>query len=185
MSEALDRYRALADDFSARVNTVPAAAWSNQSPCEEWKARDVVAHVIGVQRHCLSVLDGTPEPSGDPGDVVSAWAAARSDVETALADPDRAGRVVESPFGKMPFEVLVGRFVSTDLLVHTWDLSRATGLEERINADAVAHAYAGLKPMDAMLRGSGMFKDKVPPPAGADLQTEFLCFVGRDAAPLR
>jgi uncharacterized protein (TIGR03086 family) len=181
MSEVLDRYRALADDFSARVNTVPPAAWSNQSPCEEWTARDVVAHVIGVQRH---FLDGTPEPSGDPGDVVPAWAAARSDVEAALADPDRAGRVVETPFGTMPFEVLVGRFIALDLLVHTWDLSRATGLDERINADAVGHAYEAIMPMDAMLRGAGMFKDKVTPPAGADLQTEFLCFLGRDAAPL-
>jgi uncharacterized protein (TIGR03086 family) len=184
MSDLLDRYRALADDFSARVNTVPAAAWSNQSPCEEWTARDVVTHVIGIHRHFLSVLDGTPEPSSDPGDVVPAWAAARSDVETALADPERAGRVVETPFGAVPFEVFVGRFMSVDLLVHTWDLSRATGLDERLNADAVVHAYEGLKPMDAMLRGPGMFRDKVTPPAGADLQTEFLCFLGRDAAPL-
>jgi hypothetical protein len=38
--------------------------------------------------------------------------------------------------------------------------------------------------MDAMLLGPGRFKDKVTPPAGADLQTEFLCFLGRDAAPL-
>jgi hypothetical protein len=54
----------------------------------------------------------------------------------------------------------------------------------RINADAVGHAYEGLKPMDGMLRGPGTFKDKVMPLAGADLQTEFLCFLGRDAAPL-
>jgi uncharacterized protein (TIGR03086 family) len=184
MSEVLDRYRTLADDFSARVNTVPAASWSNQSPCEGWTARDVVAHVIGVHRHFLSILDGTPEPSGDSGDVVAAWVAVRSEVETALADPDRAGRVVETPFGAMPFEVFVGRVLSVDLLVHTWDLSRATGLDERINADAVSDAYEGLKPMDAMLRGPGRFKDKVMPPAGSDLQTEFLCFLGRDAAPI-
>lgn len=182
MSQILDRYRVLADDFGARLNSVPAAAWSNQSPCEEWTVRDVVAHVIGVHRHFLSVLDGTPEPSGDLDDVVPAWAAARSDVETALADPDRAGRAVETPFGAMPFEVFVGRVMSVDLLVHTWDVSRAAGLDERINADAVAHAYEGLKPMDAMLRSPGVFKDKVTPPAGADLQTEFLCFLGRDAA---
>ncbi|MFZ0121265.1 MAG: hypothetical protein WAN20_03420 [Pseudonocardiaceae bacterium] len=62
--------------------------------------------------------------------------------------------------------------------------TRATGLDERINADAVGHAYEGLKPMDAMMRGPGMFKDKVTPPPGADLQTEFLCFLGRDAAPI-
>jgi hypothetical protein len=64
LSEALDRYRALANGFSARVDTVPAAAWSNQSPREECKARDVVTLIIGVQRHFLSVLDGTPDRSG-------------------------------------------------------------------------------------------------------------------------
>jgi len=41
----------------------------------------------------------------------------------------------------------------------------------RINADAVGQAYEGLKP-------------KVTPLAGVDLQTEFLCFLGRDAASL-
>jgi len=43
----------------------------------------------------------------------------------------------------------------------------------------VAHAYEGIKPMDAMLRRPGVFADKIVPPEGADLQTEFLCFLGR------
>jgi hypothetical protein len=30
-----------------------------------------------------------------------------------------------------------------------------------------------------MLRQPGAFGPKVDPPAGADLQTEFLCFLGR------
>jgi hypothetical protein len=58
--------------------------------------------------HFLSVLDGTPEPSRDPGDVVPAWAVARSDVEIALADPDRACASSNDVSGRCPFEVLVG-----------------------------------------------------------------------------
>jgi hypothetical protein len=49
----------------------------------------------------------------------------------------------------------------------------------RIDADAAAQAYEALKPMDAMLRGPGMFKPAVEPPAGADTQTELLSFLGR------
>ena len=39
--------------------------------------------------------------------------------------------------------------------------------------------YDHLKPMDEALRQPWAFGPKVPPPPGADLQTEFLCFVGR------
>ncbi len=44
------RYRQLADGFAAVVASVPADAWSADSPCDGWTARDVVAHVIDTQR---------------------------------------------------------------------------------------------------------------------------------------
>lgn len=197
MADTLDTYRQLADDFSARANAVPPADWDRQSPCSEWKARDVVVHVVGVARSNLARLEGAPAASpgdldavyaagveaiGDPADpaaLTAGWAATRAEMEAALADPERAGRVITTAMGALPFEVLVGRFVATDLLVHTWDLARAAGLDERLNQNAVAHAYEGLKPMDAMMRGPGFFAPKVDPPPGADLQTEFLCFLGR------
>ena len=40
-------------------------------------------------------------------------------------------------------------------------------------------AIARFKPMDAMLRSPGRFGPKTECPEGADLQTEFLCFLGR------
>lgn len=180
MSDTLDRFTQLADDFSARVNAVPASAWENQSPCSEWKARDVVAHVIGVQRRFLSLIDEIPPSADEPSDVVAGWAAVRADVEAALADSERASKVVDTPFGAMPYGMLIGRFAAVDVMVHTWDLARATGQDEVINADAAAHAFEGLKPMDAMIRRPGLFGPAVAPPPGADLQTQLLCFLGRD-----
>ena len=47
------------------------------------------------------------------------------------------------------------------------------------SSKAVAGAYSGLKPMDAMLRNPGFFDAKVDAPAGADEQAEFLSFLGR------
>ncbi|CAB4600988.1 unannotated protein [freshwater metagenome] len=79
----------------------------------------------------------------------------------------------------MPAEQILGRLVATDVLVHTWALARAVGGDETLPVDAVEGAYSGLKPMDAMIRQPGVFGPKVEPPAGADLQTEFLCFLGR------
>lgn len=111
--------------------------------------------------------------------MVAAWHAARADTEVALADPDRAGQEIPGRMGAMPYETLTARFVCADLLVHTWDLARAAGLDETLNADALAQGYEGLKPMDTMMRGGTAFAVKVDPPPGADLQTEFLCFLGR------
>jgi uncharacterized protein (TIGR03086 family) len=180
MSDLLDRYCRLADGFTARVEAVPEGAWDNSSPCDEWKARDIVGHVAGLSKHFVAVVNGEEPPAPAPmEDPVSAWAEARAGVESVLADPDQAGSIVETPMGDMPFEVLMGQFGCMDLLVHTWDLARATGGDERIDADAAAQAYEVLKPMDAMLRGPGMFKPAVEPPAGADPQTELLSFLGR------
>ena len=49
------------------------------------------------------------------------------------------------------------------------------------NEELVRQAYDGLRPMDAMIRQPGVFGAKLEPPAGADLQTEFLYFLGRRA----
>lgn len=183
MSDVLDRYRALANDFSRRVEAAGGAgSWGRPSPCDEWTARDVVAHVIWVHRYFLELLDGEPGASASDDDVVQGWAGARTAVESALADPDRSRRPLETPFGTMPYEAFVGQFMSMDLLVHTWDLSRATGQDERLDADAVATYYEAFRPMDAKLRGPGFYKAKVTPAPGADLQTQFLCFLGRDVA---
>jgi uncharacterized protein (TIGR03086 family) len=180
MSDVLDRYRMVADDFEARVNAVPEGAWDNQSPCTEWKARDVVAHVTNNARRVSALASGEQPPEPVAGeDPVAAWAESRAMIEGVLADPDTSSANVPGPMGPMPVEMLVGRFMCTDILVHTWDLARATGLDETINAEAAAAAHKGLEPMDAMIRRPGFFGPKVDCPEDADAQTRLLTFLGR------
>ena len=76
---------------------------------------------------------------------------------------------------------IIGRFVTMDTLVHTWDLARTIGADERLDEDSVRRAYEALKPMDDMIRQPNVFGPKLDPPPGADLQTEFLFFLGRRA----
>ncbi len=173
------RLTKLVNDFDARVNSAPADSWSNQSPCTEWTARGVVAHCVGNARRIAAGLTGTtPVELADSEDIVTAWNSTRTDFLATVASADLS-QEMPSPMGPMKAEDMIGRFICNDFLVHTWDLARATGGDETLDADAVAGAYAGLKPMDEMMRGRGVFGDKVPAPADADLQTEFLCFLGR------
>lgn len=179
MNEIASRYAAVADEFTTRVDGA-AGKWSDPSPCEGWDARAVVAHVVEVHRGTVAGLAGErPTPVGPDEDPVAAWRAARAAVEAALADPDQAAKVIRSPFGEQPFAQLVGRLVTTDLLVHTWDLARATGQDERLLPDMVEGAFSGLRPMDAMLRSGTAFGPKIDPAPDADVQTQFLNFVGR------
>ena len=64
MSEIADRYRRLSDAFADKIAAVPDDSWERQSPCEEWKARDVVNHVVGTADTLVYVKAGTPSAAG-------------------------------------------------------------------------------------------------------------------------
>ena len=76
-------------------------------------------------------------------------------------------------------EQVIGTVLCSDTLIHTWDLARATGQYDTLDPQAIEEARAFLAPNDELLRGPGAFGPKIAPPPDADLQTEFLCFVGR------
>lgn len=179
-SEVIDRASRLVRSFDERVHGAPADSWANQTPCEQWTARDVVTHVGNNLFGIAAGLGGGGEARqiSPDEDIVSAWDDARERFLSALPTADFSTNL-PGPFGPMPAEELIGRLISTDVLVHTWDLARAVGGDEKLDEGAVSGAYAGLKPMDEMIRRPGVFGPKIEPPAGADEQTKFLCFLGR------
>ena len=48
-----------------------------------------------------------------------------------------------------------------DVLIHTWDLARAAGLDEQLDPQIVSDMLVGMLPLDDMLRGSGHYGPKV------------------------
>ena len=50
-----------------------------------------------------------------------------------------------------------------DLLVHTWDLARAIGADDRLLPEACTLVLAQLEPIDALIRGPGTFGPKLEP----------------------
>ncbi|MQA13829.1 MAG: TIGR03086 family protein [Pseudonocardiaceae bacterium] len=182
MTEVAQRYATVADAFGARISGIAPDGWHAPTPCSEWTARDLVAHVIGTQRRMIATLDGTEPAEVDPGDdLPRLWRAASDAVADALTDEHRAATVVSGMFGEQPFESLVGRLACADTLIHTWDLARATGQDERLDPYAVAKAMEFLAPIDEGMRRPGGFTAKIEPPADADEQTKLLNFCGRAA----
>jgi uncharacterized protein (TIGR03086 family) len=175
-------YRRVSSGFDAAVRATPTHMWEAQSPCERWKARDVVAHVVRGHRGVIAgVRGGEPTPFGPDENPSEAWQAVSHAMDEITRDPEALATEVDGPTGTMPAGQLIDQFVTMDLLVHTWDLARAVGADEHLDEESVRTAYETLKPMDARIRQPGVFGPKLPPPGGADLQTEFLYFLGRRA----
>jgi uncharacterized protein (TIGR03086 family) len=65
------------------------------------------------------------------------------------------------------------------VFLHRWDLARATGQDETLDADKCAVMLEGMLPMDEALRASGQYGRRVPVPDDADVQTRLLAFIGR------
>jgi uncharacterized protein (TIGR03086 family) len=180
VSEVAQRYERIADAFTARVEAVPPGAWSNQSPCPDWNARDVVKHVVDITRLFLTRLSGgDPTPPDTDEDIVASWHVESDAVKAALADPQKAATKVDGAAGQSPFEDVIGGVLCADTLLHTWDLSRATGQYDTLDPAAVDSALEFLTPNDERLRVPGGFGAKIEPPADADAQTKLLCFTGR------
>ena len=84
--------------------------------------------------------------------------------------------------GEVPLDQAIDRFYTADVFMHTWDLARATGQDDRLDPELCAEMLAGMEPIDEMLRASGQYGPRVPVPADADAQTRLLGFIGRDPA---
>jgi len=182
MSEAEPYYRIVADGFTTRVAGIGPDGWFVTTPCSDWTVADLVGHVITTHLRVLATLDGTDPVDVDPkSDLLPQWRAATGAVLEALGDEVRASKTMSGMFGEQTFASLVGRLVCSDTLLHTWDLARATGQDERLDLDAVARALEALTPLDEGLRRPGGFAPRIVPAAGADVQTQLLNFCGRAA----
>ena len=175
----VDTILSLIADFGVRVHAASPDSWSNPSPCADWTARDVVVHVGDSLLRVAETLDDLgPHKITDTDDIVTAWddAVARFTAIVTVAD---LSKVIPNLFGPFPATEVLGRFMTTDVLIHTWDLSRALGVDDRLNPYAVSATYEALLPLDGILRSPGAFGPAVEGPADADEQTKLITFLGR------
>jgi uncharacterized protein (TIGR03086 family) len=181
--EPAERHRAVAARFTDVVEGV--RDWDAPTPVAAWAARDVVGHLVGWFPAFLEAgagvrLETAPPVTEDP---VRAWAVHAYAVQHLLDDPTTADRAFDHPHtGSMPLPVAVDRFYTVDVFMHTWDLARATGQPDELDADLCAALLAGMEPMEEVMRGSGHYGPRVPVPGDADAQTRLLGFIGRDPA---
>ena len=176
-----ERHRQVAGLFTERV--CAARSWDAPSPVPGWTARDVVRHLTEWFPAFLAAGAGVELPHGPSVDEnpVAAWQVHCDGVQAVLDDPATARREFTNPhIGSLPLENAIDQFYTADVFMHTWDLSRATGQDDRLDPDFCAQLLGGMEQMEQVLRSSGQYGPRVEVPRGADTQTRLLGFIGRD-----
>ena len=180
--QVAQRYRRLAAAMTEKVQQVPADAWNNQSPCQDWTARDLVHHLVDVHGRFQGMVGRAlvehPPVDEDP---VGAFVAVRDQMQSDLEDPERLEQEYDGRLGRSTFGKSVDGFICFDLVVHNWDLSRATGQDDTLDLHDVEQVQAMVDAMADVMRENGVIGPPVVPPADASAQERLLCALGRAA----
>lgn len=176
-----ERHRQVAGLFTDRVRG--ARSWDAPSPVADWTARDVVGHLTDWFPAFLSSGAGIELSRGPSVDEnpVKAWQVHSDAVQALLDDPETARRELKNQhIGTVPLDEAIDRFYTADVFMHTWDLSRATGQDDRLDPDFCAELLSEMEPLEEVLRSSGQYGPRVEVPEDADVQARMLGFIGRD-----
>ncbi|HVF74987.1 MAG TPA: TIGR03086 family metal-binding protein [Acidimicrobiales bacterium] len=184
--EALDRSAA---DFERRLRAVRADQWEAPTPCEQWSVRALVNHVVGANRMSVALLHGATSE-----EVVAAWGSdflgdnplasfldSVAAQRAAFAEDGALERTCAHPTaGPIPGFQLFG-FRIADQALHAWDLARAIGAGEQLDAEVVELLYGGMEPMADDLATGGIFGKgrSGTVPDDAPLQAKLLDLAGR------
>ncbi|QFG23385.1 TIGR03086 family metal-binding protein [Actinomadura sp. WMMB 499] len=176
-----ERHRQVAGLFTDRVRGT--RSWDAPSPVAGWTARDVVRHLTDWFPAFLASGTGIDLPRGPSADddPSATWQVHCDGVQALLDDPETAHRKLTNPhIGTLPLATAIDRFYTADVFMHTWDLARATGQDDRLDPDLCAELLDGMEQMEEVLRSSGQYGPRVEVPDGADVQARLLGFIGRD-----
>ena len=131
------------------VKGTPASQMGAPTPCTEWDVRALLNHIIGTlwladglfadhEPRYLMVPGGLPSADLAGDDPAAAYSEASSAALAAAGAGDALTRVHVTPLGEMPGPALAG-FTTLDILMHGWDLAKATGQPADLDGRLAAH----------------------------------------------
>jgi uncharacterized protein (TIGR03086 family) len=182
----------LLSDLSGLVGRLPDDRPDAPTPCPDFDVAALRAHVLTwmpIFAAALNDPDGAaprPDPSAQPapadaGEAASQLADVAKQVTAALDDGVADRTVVLTGDAPLPGSMVLA-MLAAEVIVHGWDLSRATGLEWDPSPAACESALAGLRGMLLPdYRGPGRsFGEEVAVPEGARPLDRLVGFAGRD-----
>ncbi len=188
MADIPELHRRAIQGFGERLRAVADDQWHLPTPCTEWDVRMLVNHVTCENLWTEPLFAGkTIEEVGDSlaGDILgedpkATWNASEGPAMAAVQEPRAMEKSVHLSRGPTP-----GRDYATEMLmdyvIHSWDLARATGGDEKLDPEVVAFCIEWFGSVEEAYRAVGAIAERAPIPDDADQQTLLLAMTGRDA----
>jgi uncharacterized protein (TIGR03086 family) len=160
------------------------------TPCEKLRLRDLVAHVGGLAlaftaaaRKEFGVLTDTPPVDGVPldDDWRSSYPARLAELAKAWRQPDAWQGMTRAGGVDFPGEV-AGVVTLTEVVIHGWDVARATGQPYDCDPDTLQAVLAHVTQIAAEGPVEGLFGPAVPIPDDAPALDRAVALTGRDPA---
>ena len=179
MTETAQRFRSRADQFATYVDAASASA-DTPTPCEEWTVRDVVKHTIETERDFLVGLGLEVGERPDATDIATEWRNHADSVSELLARDGVAETTYDGWFGPTTVGATMADFYGWDLVVHGWDVARATGQEWVVSEEDVAWLGSTADGWGDALRSDGICGPEVAVAPDAPARDKLLARLGRD-----
>lgn len=187
MSKNLRDYTKTLYTMDGVVRRVADSAWDNQSPNDEWTAKQTLGHVIWGMKRMVAAINGDPVPAEQAEALVAGdqpadtWEGVRENLLDALDHHGVLQKEIETPFGDMTVDEALGRFLF-DALTHAWDIAQATGVDAAIPEDLAEKALGVLMAFGDAVRGPGILAEAVEVPQDAPIQDRLIAYSGRKPA---
>ncbi|MFB6818725.1 TIGR03086 family metal-binding protein [Streptomyces sp. NPDC056347] len=158
------------------------------TPCPDYAVRELLAHVLGLStaflaaaRKNLGPATDTPPDAGLPvlpGDWRATLPPLLDELVAAWRDPAARQGMTRAGGVDLPGEVAL-LVVLDELVIHGWDLARATGQEYAVDEPSLRAALDLLTPAEGKPRAESVFGPPVAVPADAPLLDRAVAMSGR------
>jgi len=183
--DPLMRLKAGIDQAEVVFGQIRPDQYSSPTPCPDWNVEQVMNHMVGALVMFRDVAtQGSADPSSYPSDLIGDDAARslRQAGDAAVAGwgvPGKLEGPANMPWGEMPAAFAL-QLPAMDMLVHSWDLVRATGLQVDFNPELVADNYEFVTTSmaDPVMRGDD-FAPPVDIEDDAPELSKVVAFLGR------
>jgi uncharacterized protein (TIGR03086 family) len=173
-NDQLTRYQ-LASGWAADKVRAAATRLDAATPCDEWDVGTLLSHMIQTQQFFSGTAQGKdvsltrdPPSLGDE-DPVGKFEDAREEVIRVFSQPG----VIEKTGPSLGI-------ASSDVLLHGWDVARATGQDATMPDGLAEAAYETIHGRFTEEQRAGVFKPEIEVPADAPPQDKLLAYTGRD-----
>jgi uncharacterized protein (TIGR03086 family) len=150
----------------------------DSTPCDDWDVRALMNHMLDTQHYFVESAQGhdVSPPSPNPPELLG---------DDPKADFERARSTTLSTFGEPGVIEKTGPSLGIafgDMLLHGWDLARATGQDATMPDGLAEAAYQMIHGRFTDDQRKGVFKPEVPVGPDASAQDKLLAYTGRDPA---